>query len=50
MGNTAGREKGRHVSGDDHGPTMAAGMNLDISLDESGEFPGGLFKVSHNFI
>ena len=44
MGNAAGREKGRQISGDDQGPTMAAGVNLDISLDESGEFPAGILK------
>jgi len=40
MGNTGAREKGRHVSGDDQGPTMR--MSLD--LDESGEFPSGFMR------
>ena len=46
MGNTGGREKGRHISGDDLGPTMR--MSLD--LDESSEFSSGVLKVKILFL
>ena len=49
MGNTAGRDKGRHMSGEDSGPQMATPRVDDIyggDLDDSGEFSRASFKVS----
>ena len=50
MGNTAGREKGRHFSGEDSGPTMRPPRDEEDmfmgEMDESGEFAPGTFKVS----
>lgn len=48
MGNTTGREKGRHFSGEDSGPTMRPPRDEEDmfmgEMDESGEFAPGTFK------
>lgn len=50
MGNTTGREKSRHSSGEDSGPTMRSPRDEEDmfmgDMDESGEFPPGTFRVS----
>lgn len=48
MGNTTGREKSRHSSGEDSGPTMRPPRDEEdmflADLDESGEFSAGTFR------
>ena len=41
MGNASARDKGRHSSGEDSGPTMAVRDFMSGSLDESEEYMQG---------
>ena len=53
MGNTSGRDKMRHSSGEDSGPTMSPRDDYDNysgSLDESYEFAPGSLRVGYLFI
>ncbi len=56
MGNTAVKDKGRHISGDDTGPMMSTPRHGEDyvfstgSLDDSGEFGSGTFRVSYDFL